>query len=247
MDDSNAQLRPPYNRDDLLASNPTAGAGHPAAGGMNITLDPTGMVVKKLPASDSTPLYYLNKTLLHVNTGTSIHVKRAEGGAGEDSSLEVWALGEHYMAPLHTHKKLLRDILVARSHGLLVWAHIRKIAWDFSTRVPLKEGEGMHGVDVGGVVHQIGASPGPGTKRKNLLQMFDAQWVCYEPNEDGEVIALEREGGAECANMPVLSIQKELDQDMLDFLVSAWLVTLWGEVGARVHRKEHKAQHGVVG
>jgi hypothetical protein len=72
--------------------------------------------------------------------------------------------------------------------------------------------------------------------RKNLLQFFQGKWVAYDPVEEGEVVALEREGGAECEGMPMLSFTKELDQDMMDFLVSAWCVTLWGEVGKRARR-----------
>jgi hypothetical protein len=33
--------------------------------------------------------------------------------------------------------------------------------------------------------------------------------------------------------MPVLSVTKDLDQEMIDFLVSAWCVTLWRDVGKR--------------
>lgn len=213
------------------------------AGWMTITLDRTGMVIKKLPQSDSTPLYYLNKTLLDVNMGSSVHIKRAEGGAGEASSLDVWAIGDGFMTPLHTHKKIFREVLVARSHGLLVWARIREIVWNFSTRVPLKAGEAgdnlsaawtgpsdavaLVGVDIGKVKE---------TRRQQLYQMFGGQWIGYENNDKGELIALEREGGAECDGMPVMSIQKELGQDSLDFLVAAWLVTMWGEVGKRVRR-----------
>jgi len=69
------------------------------AGWMTITLDRTGLVIKKLPQSDSTPLYYLSKTLLDVNMASSVHVKRAEGGAGEASSLDVWAIGDGFMTP----------------------------------------------------------------------------------------------------------------------------------------------------
>ena len=83
------------------------------------------------------------------------------------------------------------------------------------------------GVDIGKVKE---------TRRQQLYQMFGGQWIGYENNDKGELIALEREGGAECDGMPMLSIQKELGQDSLDFLVAAWLVTMWGEVGKRVRR-----------
>ena len=214
------------------------------AGWMTITLDRTGMIVKKLPQSDSTPLYYLNKTLLNVNVASSVHVKRAEGGVGAASSLDVWAIGDRYMTPLHTHKKIFREILVARSQGLLVWTRIREIVWDFSTRVPLKAGEAGDNLSSGqwtgpsDAVALVGVDIGKvqGTRRQQLYHMFGGQWIGYENNDKGELIALEREGGAECEGMPVLSVQKELSQDSLDFLVAAWLVTLWGGVGKRVRR-----------
>jgi hypothetical protein len=242
MDHSDAHILPAYDHDEAPPYNPSTGAVRPVAGWMTLTLDPTAMVVKKIPASDSTPLYYLNKTLLNVNKGSSVHLKRAGPGSSEDSALDVWAIGEHFMAPMHTRKKIFQEILVARSHGLFVWARLREIVWDFSARVPLKKGEGMDGIKAGGSVgptdpvYLIGIGNGPGTRRKNLFQVFNGKWICYEPNEEGEILALEREGGAECEGMPMLSIQREVDQEMMDFLVSAWLVTLWGEVGKRVRR-----------
>jgi hypothetical protein len=42
------------------------------------------------------------------------------------------------------------------------------------------------------------------------------------------VVALERDGGAEVGGMPVLSVTKDLDVEMMDFLLSAWCVTMWG-------------------
>ncbi len=45
-----------------------------------------------------------------------------------------------------------------------------------------------------------------------------------------------RGGGAECEGMPVLSMIKDLDQEWMDFLVSAWCVTMWGEVSKRARR-----------
>jgi len=59
-------------------------------------------------------------------------------------------------------------------------------------------------------------------------------------SENDEVLALAREGGAYCAGMPLLSVVKYLDQGMMDFLISAWCVTLWGEVGKRARRNKPK-------
>jgi hypothetical protein len=237
MDDTENHPLPAYDRDVAPSYD-----AHPAYTGLMLTLDPTGLSIKDLSRKDSPPLYSFSTSLLHVNTGTSLHVKRLESRESETSYLPVWAIGEHYMAPLHTRTKKLREILVARSHGLTVWAHLREIVWDFSTRVPLKKGEGMDGLKAGGSigptdpVYLIGVGAGPGTVRKNLLQFFQGKWVAYDPVEEGEIVALEREGGAECEGMPMLSFTKELDQDMMDFLVSAWCVTLWGEVGKRARR-----------
>ena len=248
MDKHDVHTQPPQDFDaageDIDAVPPYSPAVKAAgAGWMTITIDRTGMAIKTLPKSDSKTLYYLNKTLLDVNMASSVHIKRAEGGAGEASSLDVWAIGDGFMTPLHANKKIFREILVARSHGLLVWARIRETVWDFSTRVPRKVGEpgdnlsapwsgpsdavALVGIDVGQV---------QGTKRQQLYHSFGNQWIGYEHNDKGELIALEREGGAECDGMPVLSIQKELAQDSLDFLVAAWLVTLWGDVGKRARR-----------
>lgn len=65
-----------------------------------------------------------------------------------------------------------------------------------------------------------------------MLRFYSGKCI----DEDGEVIALEREGGVECKGMPVLSVTKHLGQEMMDFLVSAWCVTIWGEVGKRARR-----------
>jgi hypothetical protein len=35
--------------------------------------------------------------------------------------------------------------------------------------------------------------------------------------------------------MPVLSVIKKLDQEMMDFLISAWCLTLWRDIGKRAH------------
>jgi formate dehydrogenase maturation protein FdhE len=67
--------------------------------------------------------------------------------------------------------------------------------------------------------------------QEDLLRFYDGKWV----DEKDEVLALAREGGAECGGMPVLSVIKKLDQEMMDFLISAWCVTLWRDIGMRAH------------
>jgi hypothetical protein len=218
-------------------TNASAGRPHALTSGTNLTLDPTGMSIIELPSSDAPPRYTLTKSLLHVDCGTSIHIKRPESKGGETSSLTVYAIGEHYISPLHMVRKTLRNVSVARSHGLFASVGLRKIVWDFSTHIPLKKGEGMDGLNSGGSigptdpVYLIGVGNGPGTVQKHLLQFLDGKWV----DDDDEVLALEREGGVECEGMPVLSVMKDLDQEMMDFLVSAWCVTMWGEVSKRAH------------
>jgi hypothetical protein len=203
-------------------------------------LDPTGMFIKEVSSIDASPLYTLSKSLLHVNIGTSIHISRPVTKGHEEPSLEVYAIGEHFIAPLHPVRKILRSVDVARSHGLAVEVGLRKIIWDFSTRVPLPKGQGMDGLNTGGSVgptdpvYLIGVGNGPGTVQKHLLQFYDGKWE----DDDDEILALESEGGLECEGMPLLSVAKDLDQEMMDFLVSAWCVTMWGEVGKRVKRMQ---------
>ena len=120
--------------------------------------------------------------------------------------------------------------------------------WDFSTRVPLKKGEGPETKGVYAYptdpVYMIGTSgSGQGTVQKHLLQLSRGEWV----DDDDQVLALEREGGAECEGMPMLSIMKDLDQEMADFLVSAWCVTMWDDAGKRAHKNSssgHKLNIG---
>ena len=125
---------------------------------------------------------------------------------------------------------------MARSHGALVTMNVRDVIWYFSTRSPAK------GKDIATSsgfaypthpVYMIGTGPGPGTVHKQLLQFRKGQVL----DPDDEIIALERDGGTECGGMPVLCVIKELNQEMLDFLVSAWLVTLWGQVGKKARRQ----------
>ena len=62
---------------------------------------------------------------------------------------------------------------------------------------------------------------------------------------DDEILALEREGSVEeCAGMPMLSLMREFDQDMMDFMVAAWCVMHWGDVGKRVRRMSKGTQTG---
>jgi hypothetical protein len=215
---------PPYDAAHRQASS----------AGLNLTLDPTGTFIISLPSSDAPPLYTLSKSLLHASgVGASIHVQRT---SPDGKLIEVFSIGEHWISPLHTRKKDLQQITAYRSHGMLVTVGVRKVVWDFSTHVAAPKGEtfdpSQFPVDP---VYMIGSAPGPGTVQKHLLIFKDGKW------EDGDdnLVALEREGGEEVAGMPVLSVKMELEQDMLDFLVSAWCVTLWGEVGKRA-RKHNK-------
>jgi hypothetical protein len=115
----------------------------------------------------------------------------------------------------------------------------RKIVWSFSVQdpIPLKDGKKIdeqakvvEGGTTGGYLWTVGN--GPIGVTRDLLRFFDQKWV----NDKDEVLALAREGGTECEGMPVLSVIKDLDQGMMDFLISAWCVTLWGELGKRTHR-----------
>ena len=103
-----------------------------------------------------------------------------------------------------------QDVLVTRTHGLCTTANLNEVEWDFSTYVPQK-------IDV------------PKPVAVQAYGSLFGKWVGY----DDEVVALAREGGEECEGMPVLSVVKGLDLEMMDFLVSAWCVAMWGEVGKR--------------
>lgn len=211
----------------------------PTGMNLHLTLDSTGTFIKQLPSSDAPPLYTLTKTLFHVSSTTSIHVKRPDSTGGE---LDVYAIGEHFISPLHSKKRELQYITAARSHGFLVTTGVRTIVWDFSTRVAAPKEEAGKDINPSSYqyptdpVYMIGTAPGPGTVEKHLLQFCKGEWV----DSDDQVVAIEREGGAECEGMPVLSLTKELDQEMMDFLVSAWCVTMWGQVGKRARRLSNK-------
>jgi hypothetical protein len=200
---------------------------------MDMTFDPTGVFIKTISSDDGPPLYTLSKTLLHVSSSTSIQVKRADSKGDE---ITVYAIGEHFISAMHPRKRELQSITAARSHGLGVWVGLRKIVWDFSTHVRAPKGEGDAIVDPASYpvdpVYMIGTARGPGTVQKHLLQLSDGKWE----DDNGEVVAIGREGGAEIGGMPVLSVTKDLDVDMMDFLVSAWCVTLWDEIGKRARR-----------
>jgi len=147
----------------------------------------------------------------------------------------VYAIGEHYIAPMHCRKQDLQTLTAARSHGpgFLFWTGLRKIVWDFSIHV---RAPGNQIVDPSKFpvdpVYMIGTAPGPGVVQKHLFQFCEGQWV----DEADEVVAIERVGGAEMGGMPVLSLMKDFDVDMMDLLVSAWCVTLWGELSKRARR-----------
>ena len=219
---------------------------HGTPANLNLTIDPTGTFIKTIPASDSPPLYTLNGSMIKIRGSTgSIHVQRADPNGG-DKPLEVYAIGEHFISALHKpQNKEFRSVTAARSHGALVTLNVREIVWDFSTRVPAPKGSNVATNSGYGYptdpVYMIGTAPGPGTVEKHLLQFLQGKVV----DADDEVVALEREGGAECEGMPVLSVLKEVDEETMDFLVSAWLTTLWGQVGKRARR--HSKDSGGTG
>jgi hypothetical protein len=238
---------PSYEEAPSYDSNITAGKRQGLSPGINLTLDRTGIFIKILPASDAPPLYTLSASLLHVNSRSSIHVKRPLSQEVDASPVDIYAIGEHFISPmLPMHNKDLRHVTAARSHGFLVSVNLREKIWDFTTQV---KGDGKDVITAGSYryptdpVYMIGTGPGPGTVQKHLLQLVRGKWV----NDADEVVALEREGGAECEGMPVLSVTKELDKEMMDFLVSAWLVTMWGEVGKRARRLSRSASGSKMG
>jgi hypothetical protein len=234
------EVSPSYEDAPAYEAGTSEGKSHALTTGTTLTLNPTGMSIVELPLGNAPPRYTLSTSLLHVNSGSSVHIKRLESKGEEVSPLTVYAIGEEFISPLHVVRKQLQDVTAAHSHGLGVWVGLRKIIWDFSTRIPLKKGEGIDGLSGGSAgAFLMGVGNGPGTEKKSLLQFFDGKWV----NDDDEVLAIEREGGPECEGMPVLSVIKDLDQEMMDFLVSAWCVTMWGEVRRRAHKSNSDKLH----
>jgi hypothetical protein len=202
--------------------------------GTIFTIDPTGMSIIELPLGSVPPHYTLSPSLLHVKSTASVKISRPESNG--EGAVDVYAIGDRFILPLRPVRRIFKDVTVARSSGLFAAIGLRKIVWDFSTQVPIppkKSGEGgrlAEGGTAGGYLVTLGSDQ-IGVQ-KDLLRFFDGKWV----DEDDEVLALAREGGPECQGMPLLSVVKYLDKGMMDFLISAWCVTLFGELSKRARR-----------
>ena len=137
----------------------------------------------------------------------ALHNRRKEHSPA-DRELTVYAIGGHFISPLHTRGRELQNSTAARSHGLLVSAGLRKLVRDFSTRVPTPNSEGASGINPASYpvdpVYMVGNGPDQGTVQKHPLSFSDGKW-----EDDNEVVALEREG-AEVGGMLVLSAMKNL-------------------------------------
>jgi hypothetical protein len=66
--------------------------------------------------------------------------------------------------------------------------------------------------------------------QQHLLTLSRGNWISYMLKEEGEVIAVLNEKGLGPQGMPVLGVVKDLDKEILDFLVSAWCVKTWGHL-----------------
>jgi len=227
------------NNEGLPSYKAGSSVGNVLSAGPTLVIDPTGMFINELPARDAQPIYSLSTSLLNVNNRSSVHISRpTRSSSGETSSLNVYAIGYCFISPLHNRKMMMQDIMVKRTHSLLATASLKEIVWDFSINIPQKSADSVDGrnTEIGVLQPAIvqsfdslcGEAP-PGTVQKGLLQYYSGKWV----DDNDEVVALVREGGEECEGMPVLSVVKNLDLEMVDFLVSAWCVTMWGEVGKR--------------
>jgi hypothetical protein len=250
MDNTTEYALPSYDHEEAPMNEdlpsyeavPSVGRLHVLSAGLTLAIDPTGMFIIELYARDAQPLYSLSTSLLNVKIRSSVYISRlTRSSGGETSSLNVYAIGYCFITPLHCHKTMLQDVMVTHTHGLLVTAKLREIMWDFTTNVPQKSANGVdrRNTEIDApqrVVVQAHGSlfggPPPGTVQKSLLRYYSGKWV----DDDDKVIALAREGGEACEGMPVLSVVKDLDQEMMDFLVSAWCVTMWREVGKRARR-----------
>jgi hypothetical protein len=225
----------PYEEAPAYEAGPSASSEN--ALGTTLTIDPTGMSVITLPLGSAPPYYTFSKSLLHVNSFSSVDVSRPALNGGK--SVAVYAIAEEFISPLHHVRPDFKNVRVTRPTGLFAALGARKIVWSFSVQdpIPLKDGKKIdeqakvdEGGTTGGYLWTVGN--GPIGVTRDLLRFFDQKWI----NDKDEVLALAREGSAECEGMPVLSVIKELDQGMMDFLISAWCVTLWGELGKRAHR-----------
>lgn len=207
--------------------------------GTTLTFDPTGKSIITLPLSNDPPLYTFSKTLIHLGTFDEVDMFRPS------TNTPLYAIADRFINPLHPVPSMFKDVTVARSTGIARLIGLRKTVWDFITSVPIPldrdgnmddkvaKGAGVGDVYRGGFLMTLG-SDGIGMQ-KHLLRFYDGKWV----DEHDEVLALAREGGPDLKGMPVLSVVKKLDRNMMDFLMAAWINTLWGEVGRRVHH-HHK-------
>jgi hypothetical protein len=229
---------PTYDEVPAYEAGTSSSAGN--ALGTTLTIDPTGTSIIELPLGGGPPVYTFSSSLLHVHSlSPGVDVSRPDPHSGE--SIPLYSVAERFIAPLQPVQPLFKNVTAVRSSGLAAAIGLRKIVWDFSTQVPIpvdKSGkiieQGIASGDSVGVYLMTLGPDGIGVQ-KDLLRFFDGKWVA----EDDEVLAIAREGGAECEGMPVLSVIKKLDQGMMDFLIAAWCVTLWGELHKRTRHHKH--------
>ncbi|KAE8444943.1 hypothetical protein EG329_014070 [Mollisiaceae sp. DMI_Dod_QoI] len=215
----------PYEDAPAYEAGSSSSTGNPL--GTTLTIDPTGMSIIKLPLSNAPPSYAFSTSLLDINSFSSVKISRPDSKSG--GNVAVYAIADQYISPLHRVRPPFKNVTVERSTGLFAAIGLRKTAWTFVTQLPIppKNGKKTDGKDTdvttGAYLVTLGGDEiGVQT---DLLRLADGKWV----DEKEEVIALAREGGADCEGMPVLSVVKDLDQEMMDFLISAWCVTLWME------------------
>ncbi|KAE9365047.1 hypothetical protein N431DRAFT_353315 [Stipitochalara longipes BDJ] len=214
-----------------------------SAVGKTFTIDPTGMSIIELPLGSAPPVYKFNTSLLHVGSFTSVDISRPDASG---NPLAVYSIAEKFISPLHPTRPTFRNVTVSRSFGVMAAIGLRKIEWTFLTQMPIpkdkhKESDIPDGENTAGWFLMTLGADGIGVE-KDLLRYFEGKWT----DENEQVIALAREGGAECEGMPVLSVSEGLHQEMMDFLISAWCVTLWGEVGKRAHHRHKHSSHEQV-
>jgi hypothetical protein len=247
MDESEVQGLPQYEDTATIpydqapayeaGTSASAGASSRTALGTTVTIDPTGTSVIELPLGSDKPLYTFSTSLLQAGSFGSIDISRPDKNTGKP--VAIYAIADEFISPLHPVRRAFRNVRVRHSTGVFAAIGLRKVVWDFITQapIPLKDGkldpqaketkeggtEGNYLVTLGG--DEVGV-------QENLLRFCDGKWV----NEKDEVLALAREGGVECQGMPVLSVVKDLDQEILDFLICAWCVALWKVIGKRARR-----------
>ncbi|KUJ13793.1 uncharacterized protein LY89DRAFT_147303 [Mollisia scopiformis] len=126
-------------------------------------------------------------------------------------STPLYSISEQFITPIHTPvPSIYKNVTAFRSTGLAARIGLRKVVWDFFTQIPIP-------VDKDGKAVKDGEPAAGGA------------WLHVDGMDLGKekLILRFKEG-------------KWLDPEMMHFLVSAWCVVFWKEVGKRVKQFKQK-------